>query len=105
MKLVTVEEMKQLEKTADANGHSYADMMEQAGRAVSQEIIKRLAVKGKIVLVLVGPGNNGGDGFVAARYLKKAGAQIVCYLCQSRSEDDSNLKLVQECLLNLLEQS
>ncbi|MBN1582905.1 MAG: NAD(P)H-hydrate dehydratase [Anaerolineae bacterium] len=96
MKLVTVEEMKQLEKAADANGHSYANMMEQAGRAVSVEIAKRMIVKGKIVLILVGPGNNGGDGLVAARYLKEAGAQIVCYLWKPRTTDDPNLKLIQE---------
>ena len=103
MKLVTVAEMKRLEQAADAKGHSFAEMMEQAGRAVALEIAKQTPVKGKIVLVLVGPGNNGGDGLVAARYLKEAGAQIVCYMLKPRPEGDTNLKLVQEhniaCLL------
>ena len=96
MKLVTVEEMKQLEQAADQSGHSYAKMMEHAGRAVAQEIQNRTNVHKKRILVLVGPGNNGGDGLVAAHHLKKAGGQVVCYLWNTRPEDDPNLKLVQE---------
>ncbi len=94
MKLVTVEEMKRLEREADAHGHSYAAMMERAGRAVAEAIRQRVDLTNKRVLVLVGPGNNGGDGLVAARYLSQAGAQVVCYLWKSR-EDDPNLKLVR----------
>ncbi|MBN1136524.1 MAG: NAD(P)H-hydrate dehydratase [Anaerolineae bacterium] len=96
MKLVTIEEMQQLERAADANGHSFATMMEQAGRAVSVEIASRIAVKSRVALVLVGPGNNGGDGLVAARHLKEAGAQILCYLWKPRPADDPNLILAQE---------
>ncbi|MBN1584507.1 MAG: NAD(P)H-hydrate epimerase, partial [Anaerolineae bacterium] len=104
MKLVTVEQMKQLEQAADAAGHSYADMMEQAGRATAQAILQRINVKNKIILVLIGPGNNGGDGLVAAYHLKEAGARVVCYLCKPRSADDPNMKQVQDhgiaCLHN-----
>lgn len=91
MKLVTVDEMRELEKRADAAGHSYAAMMENAGCAVADAIQERMQVRGKRVLVLVGPGNNGGDGLVAARYLSQAGAQIICYLWKPRSPDDPNL--------------
>ena len=96
MKLVTVEEMKQLEKDADAGGHSFAAMMERAGQAISDEIQARMAVKGKRILILVGPGNNGGDGLVAARYLSQAGAQIICYPWKSRPEQDPNLQAAQD---------
>jgi len=103
MKLVTVEQMKQLEQAADAAGHSFAMMMELAGRAVASAVAQRIAVKNKIVLVLIGPGNNGGDGLVAAHYLKEAGAKVVCYLWKPRA-DDSNMKRVKEdgivCLHN-----
>lgn len=104
MKLVTIEQMKQLEQAANAAGHSYAEMMEQAGHAVAQAICQRINVKNKIVLVLVGPGNNGGDGLVAAHYLKEAGAKVVCFLHKPRATDDPNMKRVKEqgiaCLHN-----
>ncbi len=104
MKLVTVEQMKQLEQAADAAGHSYAEMMEQAGRAVAEAIFQRVNVKNKIVLILVGPGNNGGDGLVAAHYLKQAGAKVICFLFKPRADDDPNMKRVRDqgiaCLHN-----
>lgn len=97
MKLVTVQEMKALEKAADKAGHSYDTMMELAGRAVAHAIESKLDVRAKRVLILVGPGNNGGDGLVAARYLSQAGAQVVIYLAKSRADDDPNLSRLQEC--------
>lgn len=97
MKIVTVEEMRRIEADSDAAGHSYAAMMEQAGRSVAEAILARRDVKGRPVLVLVGPGNNGGDGLVAARYLSEAGAEVTCYLLSPRDPDeDENFRLVQE---------
>ena len=67
MKLVTVQEMQQLEKAADEAGHTYDTMMELAGRAVAELIQRHADVHDKRILILVGPGYNGGDGLVAAR--------------------------------------
>ena len=53
-------------------------LMESAARSVAQEIIKR-AQKDDRVLVLCGGGNNGGDGFAAARMLKQAGLNVKVY--------------------------
>ena len=86
MKLVTVEQMKAIEAASDAAGHSYDAMMERAGVAVAQVIQQRVAVKGKRVLVLAGSGNNGGDGLVAAGHLRKAGAEVACYLLKPRND-------------------
>jgi hydroxyethylthiazole kinase-like uncharacterized protein yjeF len=96
MKLVTVQEMVELERAADAKGHSYDTMMERAGRAVAEAIQQCRDVEGEKVLILVGPGNNGSDGLVAARYLAQAGARVVCYLIKARSDDDLNVQRLQE---------
>ncbi len=83
MKIFTVAEMVAVEKAADAAAHdddprgiTYEQMMENAGKATAQAIMGWMLVKGKRVLVLVGPGNNGGDGLVCGRYLAEAGADI-----------------------------
>lgn len=103
MKIVTVDEMRQIEKASDAAGHSYAQMMEQAGQAVSEAIVARRRVQGRRILILIGPGNNGGDGLVAARYLSEAGARVACYLLKPRdAAADENLRLVQERELPVL---
>ena len=73
IKVFRVAEMVAAEQAADAAGHSYAQMMEMAGAAVARAIQQRWDVAGKEVLVLVGPGNNGGDGFVVARLLAGKG--------------------------------
>jgi hydroxyethylthiazole kinase-like uncharacterized protein yjeF len=96
MQIVTVEEMHRLESAADKAGHSYNEMMERAGRGVAEAVMARLPIADKRVLVLVGPGNNGGDGLVAARYLSEAGANVACYLLKSRDEDDANFAAVRE---------
>jgi len=97
MKLVSTEQMRRLEQSADAGGLSYATMMENAGRAVAEVVAQRLGpTEGQPVLVLVGPGNNGGDGLVAARYLKDMGHQPVLYIWQRNVDEDENFRLTEE---------
>lgn len=97
MKVVTVDEMQRIESASDAAGHTYSAMMELAGRCLAQAIRARTRVGDSRVLVLVGPGNNGGDGLVAARYLSEGGAQVTCYLYKARNPgDDENFRLVLE---------
>ena len=73
-RIVSVDEMQRLEKEADAGGQSYAAMMEQAGTALAEAIQESYpGGADRSVLVLVGPGNNGGDGFVIARLLAGRG--------------------------------
>jgi hydroxyethylthiazole kinase-like uncharacterized protein yjeF len=91
IKVVSVEQMRAIERATDASGVSYAQMMEHAGRAVADVVIELLGepTSGKRVAFLIGPGNNGGDGLVAARLLKmETEAEIGCYLFKQRGEDD-----------------
>ncbi len=97
MRILSVDEMRALEQAADAAGHSYARMMELAGQAVARAILKRWPVKSRRVLILVGPGNNGGDGLVAARYLADAGGIVTVYLSRARdaAQDEVYRKAVE----------
>lgn len=97
MKVVSVEQMQRIEAHSDEDGHSYSAMMEQAGRSLAKAIEAREELGQKRVLVLVGPGNNGGDGLVAARYLSRAGAEVTCYLYKARNPvEDENFRLILE---------
>lgn len=71
LELLTAEEMSEADRRAIAGGLSSLSLMENAGKAVA-EAVRSMAPVGSRILVLCGPGNNGGDGFVAARHLKHA---------------------------------
>jgi NAD(P)H-hydrate epimerase len=89
--------MRELEKRADQSGNTYAMMMERAGKAVADAIIERWGAQNQRILVLVGPGNNGGDGLVCARYLHDAGANVSLYLWKREPRtDDENFRLCVE---------
>jgi len=75
LELLTSEEMSRAEQLAAEAGTSTLTMMENAGRAVAEEVVRRYP-RGSRVTVLCGPGNNGGDGFVCARYLRERGYQV-----------------------------
>ncbi len=97
MKVVTAEQMKEIDRKADEAGISTEFLMENAGRAVAEatrDFINYIA--GKRILVMVGPGNNGGDALVAARYLHDWGADINIYLLSRRDNDDKNLNLIKQ---------
>ena len=94
MKIVTPAEMARLERDATTFGLSTDDLMERAGLAIAQEIRKVLGgTAGRRILMLVGPGNNGGDGLVAARHLARWGASVILFLATIRPDDDPNLRL------------
>lgn len=74
---VTPDEMKELESSASAYGLGVAELMENAGRAVAQVVEREYGYSpGRSVLVVCGNGNNGGDGFVAARHLSDLGWKV-----------------------------
>ncbi|MBI4234352.1 MAG: NAD(P)H-hydrate epimerase, partial [Chloroflexi bacterium] len=94
MIIVTVEEMRELEQHATREGVSLDTLMENAGAAVTRVAWGLLPdPKNSRVVALVGPGNNGGDGLVAARLLQQGGARVTVYLCTLRREEDPKLSL------------
>jgi len=64
-------EMRILDRNAEHFGVSILELMENAGKTVADVARKEFGAGGKRVLVVCGTGNNGGDGFVAARVLSK----------------------------------
>lgn len=88
--LVTAEQMRALDdETIQKLGVPGAVLMESAGRGVV-EVMWRLHQRGELdlyagqIVVVAGPGNNGGDGMVVARYLQSRGATVRLLLCAER---------------------
>ncbi|MBA7671033.1 NAD(P)H-hydrate epimerase [subsurface metagenome] len=70
MKILTSSQMHQIEQECARIGLSTDVLMENAGKAVAEEVRQILgAIDKQHILILIGPGNNGGDGLVAARHL------------------------------------
>lgn len=82
MKILTVAEMREVDRlTTERHGISQQSLMEEAGGAVARFIAAHFApIEGRRVAVLCGKGNNGGDGFVAARELREMGAEPAVFL-------------------------
>lgn len=72
--ILTAEQMRAAEAAATASGTPETELMERAGRALAEAV--RLFVGPRATLILCGPGNNGGDGYVAARHLQWLGYQV-----------------------------
>jgi hydroxyethylthiazole kinase-like uncharacterized protein yjeF len=97
VKILTTSQMRQVEQDCADIGLPPDKLMENAGKAFAEEVRKILGdIKKKVVLMLIGPGNNGGDGLVAARYLHDWGAKVTLCLFGDRAPDDQNLTLVKE---------
>jgi len=82
--LLTAAQMKAIEQAAIDSGEvTGLELMERAGRGVVEAVFEQwpeLAATSHKAVVLCGPGNNGGDGFVVARLLKEWGWQVEVFL-------------------------
>jgi len=88
--MITIEEMKQLEESC---GTPKIVLMENAGKAVYKILKEKFDLKDKRILVVAYHGNNGGDGFVAARHLCNVAEVDVIFV-----GDEAKLK--EEALVN-----
>ena len=89
MKLVTVSQMRAIEKEADSKGVSYEQMMENAGRGLAEFVHTLGGESGwESVTGIVGSGNNGGDTLVALAWLADAGWRTHAYLVNRKTADD-----------------
>lgn len=97
-KIVTAGEMRAIEEAAVARGATWSSLMEHAGAGVARVALDILgSPTSRRALVLVGPGNNGGDGLVAARLLHDAGVQVTLYLWRrSHAAGDENWQLCRK---------
>ena len=86
MKIVTAAEMREIDRaTSERFGVPSLTLMENAGAAVV-EFVESQYPRAKRIGVICGKGNNGGDGFVAARKLHEAGKEVRVLLLAERSE-------------------
>jgi NAD(P)H-hydrate epimerase len=105
MKLSTAQQMKDIDKAAiEGMGIPGLKLMEVAGKSVAEVIADYLGEVGdKKIFIFCGKGNNGGDGFVAARYLTQWGAKVDCFLLGRKTEvkGDAEVNLKKALDLNI----
>ncbi len=77
MRIATVSQVREADRlTTQAYGIPSVELMERAGKGAAEILKARFPLRSTPFLVLAGPGNNGGDGRVVARYLKMAGYDV-----------------------------
>jgi ADP-dependent NAD(P)H-hydrate dehydratase / NAD(P)H-hydrate epimerase len=82
LELLTNDEMSEADRLTIASGFPGRELMENAGAAVARAVAERHR-PGTKVIVVAGTGNNGGDGFVAARHLRDADFAVALFLAGS----------------------
>jgi ADP-dependent NAD(P)H-hydrate dehydratase / NAD(P)H-hydrate epimerase len=85
IELLTNAEMAEADRLAIAGGVAGIALMESAGRAVADAVAGR-AAPGSTIAIIAGPGNNGGDGFVAGRLLAERGFAVRLALVGDRAK-------------------
>ena len=76
VEIVSLSQMKLIENNANELGLSYEQMMENAGYSAFKSILQKVGFASRKCVIFCGSGNNGGDGFVLARYAFEAGADV-----------------------------
>jgi len=88
-KMITTKQMKKLEDKSEHFGVSKKQLMENAGKGINNVLKKKFKdLKRKKILIVCYHGNNGGDGFVAARYLSNKSTVEVLFIGNERKLKD-----------------
>ena len=108
LKIATIEQIRAIEHSADKRGLSFAIMMQLAGLCVANQVLQsleQLELDEAVIAFLIGPGNNGGDGLVAAASLMAMvpDIEVVAYLFKSRPGDDSPRQAAEEAGVEIIE--
>ncbi|MBN1859963.1 MAG: NAD(P)H-hydrate dehydratase [Candidatus Thermoplasmatota archaeon] len=93
--MISEAEMKVLDRNSEFYGVPAVQLMENAGKSIADFIRNTVKDTKKNILVLCGPGNNGGDGFVAARYLTQY-YTVAVFLAGSEIKTELALKNLQK---------
>ena len=86
MPILTADQMRAAEKRCFELGTQSYDLMQRAGLAVVDVVQRRWSDRARRILVLAGPGNNGGDGFIVARGLSDLGYDVTVAAAHSPTE-------------------
>jgi NAD(P)H-hydrate epimerase len=97
MKIVTPQQMRDIEDRSEELGVSKDTLMENAGQSIAKYLLNTTKnLVGTRVVLLVGQGNNGGDGIVAATRLDQLGAKVEVYLCAAVPKYQAMTDLLQQ---------
>ena len=96
MEIVTVAEMREIEREGFEAGTSYEAMVDMVGKAVAAEVDRY--PRGLRITGLIGKGNNGADTIVALLELKKKGRAVRAILIDERKEDIYEARLRMGCV-------
>ena len=103
MIIVTTKQMQQMDKnTIETFGIPGRVLMENAGRGSIEVLSDHFDLEGASVAVVVGRGNNGGDGFVIGRYLMEMGVSVSFFLLSTRDRIQGDAEANMDLVLNLL---
>ncbi len=86
LEVLSSSQVRLLDENSMALGISPLQLMEAAGKSVADFIASKMDMKGKRAVVVCGTGNNGGDGFVTARYLASMGSHVTVILLGRESD-------------------
>ncbi|OPX28877.1 MAG: hypothetical protein B1H09_07185, partial [Gemmatimonadaceae bacterium 4484_173] len=92
----TPSEITELDRKAISSGTPALVLMERAGRSVAETVSSMVSPTEGTVVVYTGPGNNGGDGFTAARFLLQKGYNVIV-----RPSFSSSSKITEGCRTNM----
>lgn len=101
MKQATAAQMREIERLAVAAGDTYIELMERAGREAARRMVESSFWTGGPVTVVCGKGNNGGDGYVLARYLCRQTAVTVIQAMGAPATETARAqerRLLEECV-------